>query len=655
MEASEINGSLETGRAAFAAHRWSEAHQLLGAADAASSLSGHDLDRFGEAAFWAGRLDECLAAWERAYAIHLEAGDRPAAAATALMLMREYVSKPAPTIAASWFKRAARLLEDEPESTAHGYLAQALVMRAMAAGDYPEAVEQAERMVDLGTRLGDRDLLALGLHRKGHALVAAGEVADGMDVLDEAAVAAVSGELAAMSTAIIYCGTVSACRNVADYGRAGEWTDAARRWCDRQAIAGFPGLCRIYHAEITRLRGDWSRAEEEVQRACQELDAWGARGLAAAGFHELGEIRLRMGDLEGAEAAFCQAHELGELPQPGLALVHLARGDLAQATRSLEGALEDDVHGRLGRARLLPALVEVALATGDAARAATARDELEQIAADFGTSALAAQAALARAGVALTEGDLGEARRSARESLRLRQDLEMPFEAAQARMVLGAVHRAEGDSGAARLELQAAHSGFERLGAALEARRAADALAAETPAAPADGPRVRATKTFMFTDVVRSTSLLEALGDEAWEDVLRWHDGALRACFGAHDGEEVKSIGDGFFVVFADPAEAIDCAVQIQCTLAEHRKAHGFAPQVRIGLHAAEATQREGDYSGQGVNQAARIGALAEGGEILASVETLDAAKADTPCGAERTVQLKGIAAPVTVRAVEWR
>ncbi|HET6819767.1 MAG TPA: ferredoxin, partial [Candidatus Limnocylindria bacterium] len=94
------------------------------------------------------------------------------------------------------------------------------------------------------------------------------------------------------------------------------------------------------------------------------------------------------------------------------------------------------------------------------------------------------------------------------------------------------------------------------------------------------GPARRVLKTFMFTDIVGSTSLVEALGDEAWEVLLRWHDSTLREVFSAHQGEEVSSTGDGFFVGFASPDLALAAAIAIQRRLADHRAKNGFAPQV---------------------------------------------------------------------------
>ena len=164
----------------------------------------------------------------------------------------------------------------------------------------------------------------------------------------------------------------------------------------------------------------------------------------------------------------------------------------------------------------------------------------------------------------------------------------------------------------------------------------------------------RVMKTFMFTDIVKSTALVAALGDEAWETLLRWHDETLRSLFAAHRGEEIAATGDGFFISFDSPEDAIACAVAIQRKLAEHRRTHGFAPQIRIGLHASDATQVGRQFSGKGVHEASRISALAEGGEILASRSTVGAGSG-LAISEPRTVTLRGIAEPVEIVAIDWR
>jgi class 3 adenylate cyclase len=165
-------------------------------------------------------------------------------------------------------------------------------------------------------------------------------------------------------------------------------------------------------------------------------------------------------------------------------------------------------------------------------------------------------------------------------------------------------------------------------------------------------PLRRVLKTFMFTDVVGSTNLVEVLGDEAWDTLLRWHDTTLREVFTAHQGKEISTTGDGFFVGFDSPEQAVAAAIAIQRRLQEHRQQHGFAPQVRIGLHAADANVVGANFRGKGVHEASRIAGVAKGGEIVASVATVgDGFTTSAP----RSEILKGLSEPVDVVTIDWR
>ena len=160
----------------------------------------------------------------------------------------------------------------------------------------------------------------------------------------------------------------------------------------------------------------------------------------------------------------------------------------------------------------------------------------------------------------------------------------------------------------------------------------------------------------MFTDIVTSTDLIGLIGDDAWGELLRWHDRELRSSFAHHRGEEVNSTGDGFFVAFERAADGLECAVDIQRRLAKHRREHGFAPLVRIGLHATEATRKGRDYQGRGVHVAARIGAAAVGEEILVSGAALSEISSNRFGLSEpRQLTLKGVDEPIEVRSVTWR
>ncbi len=178
-----------------------------------------------------------------------------------------------------------------------------------------------------------------------------------------------------------------------------------------------------------------------------------------------------------------------------------------------------------------------------------------------------------------------------------------------------------------------------------------EAIAARVWLHSTDAIPARVTKTFMFTDIVQSTSLAGVLGDEAWGVLLRWHDETLGTLFREYSGEQVVSTGDGFFVAFEDPDHAVACAIAIQRRLAEHRSSSGFAPEVRIGLHTTEASAEQNNYHGRGVHEAARIAALAGGGEIVASAHT---AAAHARAGSARTVTLRGIPDPAEIVTIAW-
>ena len=643
-------------RAALDRHAWGEAYEVMAQADHAGGLAPEDLEVLAQSAWWVGQQDVARDAWERAYTLHAKAGDKLAAANAAAQLAFNLLGAGLPSVLNGWVNRAERLLQGAPEQPVHALLAVVRGMMAFTAGDLDIAAAAGRRTLELGTAFGIPDLQAMGLHLEGRALVAKGRVEEGMALLDEATAAAVSGELSPQVTGRVYCSTVSACWGVADYRRAGEWADAAERWCRRRSINGFPGVCRLHKAQIHKLRGMWREAEAEALLACKELPSWFPLDLGRA-LSEIGEIRLRTGDLEGAEEAFLQANDAGHDPNPGLALLQLAEGDVQAAAATIRDALDNPQAGSfetppnsdLQRASLLPAQVEISLATGDLDAARAGAVDLDQIAETTGVAAMRASAAWARGLLQLAEGQAEAAQQSFRGSAALWAELDAPYETARARMGLADAYRAAGNEGRAVLEYRAALASFDRLGAAPDARRATEALG-EAVGRPA--PR-QVERTFMFTDIVRSTNLVEALGDEAWGHLIRWHDEQLRSQFAAHRGEVVKAIGDGFFVAFQGPGDALACAVAIQRALAEHRRAHGFAPQVRIGVHAASATHEGLDYRGRGVNAAARVGALADGGEILATAQT--AALAPTqPATRLRSVMLKGFADPVEVVSIEW-
>jgi class 3 adenylate cyclase len=299
---------------------------------------------------------------------------------------------------------------------------------------------------------------------------------------------------------------------------------------------------------------------------------------------------------------------------------------------------------------LLPAQVEILIAAGEIARARIAVDELETIVAGYPSPAPEAGRQTALGRVLLAEGDAVAAAHHLRAAVKGWRDVGAPYEIARARAVLARALRASHNDDDADLELGAALDGFRSLGARidLEATERETREALDRRSGPAT-----ARKTFMFTDIVGSTSLAEAIGDRAWERLLRWHDDMLRGQVAAGGGEIVNSTGDGYFAAFESAPSAVRCAISIQQALADHGSTTGFAPAVRIGIHTAEANRRGNDYSGKGVHVAARVAALADGGEILATTETL-AEAGDVAVKDPRSAAVKGVREPVSFAQVEW-
>jgi class 3 adenylate cyclase len=639
--------TLRAGRDAFQRHEWDQAYDLLRKADADSHLVPEDLERLAESARWSRHYSEMLDTFERAEVSFARAGDRRGAARAAMQLVWEHYARGDDAVVSGWFGRATTLLEGDTECAENALLLTLSGWAMLTGGNLDAGRELLEQARDLSRRVGDPDVEGLARMYLGHALVTQGETRAGLALVDEASAAAMSGQLGVQAAGSIYCSTIFLCRSIGDWRRAGEWTDASLRWCQRESVSGFPGLCRFHHAEVMRFRGALAEAEQDALEAADELMSSGPRWAGWA-FHELGEVRRRRGNLAGAADAFRESAAQGFDPQPGAALLRLDEGDAVGAQRAIRRAAADEaLLSREGLALVLPAQVTIEIAAGDLETARSALGELEARGKSSGSSAFEAAAATARGELALAEQRPADAVRELRGAWQGWRDVDAPYEGARSRALLARAYRAEGDDDAARVELESAQSAFDRIGAARESARISALLAR-----PAD---VRAVRTFMFTDIVDSTKLVELLGDAAWENLLSWHDRTLRTCFDRHNGEEVKHEGDGFFVAFADAGSALDCAITMQRTLDEHRREHGFAPQVRIGVHAAEVTERGGDYGGKGVHTAARIGASASADEIVASQATLEGLDGRFTTSAKRALQLKGLAEPVLVATVDWR
>ena len=228
-------------------------------------------------------------------------------------------------------------------------------------------------------------------------------------------------------------------------------------------MVAFSGRCLVHRAEIMQLDGAWPDALHEARRA-------GARFIEtrnpAAGLacYRQGELLRLQGDFAGAEDAYREASTFGWEPQPGLAQLRLAQGRTDAAVSAIRRA-EASHDEPLERAALLPAFVDIALATGDVDAARHACAELEEISSGFESPMLDAIVAQARGAVHLADAELREALAALRKAVETWHALDAPYEIARTRALVGDACRLLGDEEAAVLEHESARSIFERLGA----------------------------------------------------------------------------------------------------------------------------------------------------------------------------------------------
>jgi class 3 adenylate cyclase len=649
----EFKRQVSEGCEAFQERQWQRAFDILSAADAVHPLAPDALERLAWAARWTGRYAEWTRAAQRTEKLYVEAAKPRQAARMAVYLAQHYLDASNEAVSQGYAARASRLLEQEPECAEHGLEAWLSSWHSLAHGEIAAGHASAERAVAIGRKLGDRSIEGLGTLWLGRALIAEGRCEEGIRLQDEACALATSSDLDPFSAGIIFCTMIHGCVNRSDWRRAVEWTDVLGGWIDRESVSWFPGLCRLHQAEVHRLRGALREAEAETDEAVQALTAANPR-MTGWAYGELAEIRLRRGDLEGAGDAIRRALELGVEPQPVSARLRLAQGDSASALRMIQRAAESStLLLRERRVTILPVFASCAIASGNLQLARLVVEELDRLAAELATLVPLAEAACSRGELLLAEDRLEDAAKALRTGRELFREIDAPLESARAQTLLADALERQGDPHAAALELKAALSIFHGLDARLDMALVTRKLM-RLPGSPALLPQ-RQVRTFMFTDIVDSTKLLDAVGDNVWERLRNWHDRTVRECFECFEGVEVDHAGDGFFVAFATTEQALQCAIAVQRRLAEQRDAQGFAPEVRIGVHAAEASQVGSDYTGKGVHEAARIASVAAAGEIAASRSTLDSAVSPIPYHQEQEVRLKGLSTPLVIAKVVWR
>ena len=483
-----MDRGLELGQRAYERAAWGDAYAHLSAADRETALDLDDLERLAVAAYLTGRAEESAGLWARAHLRCAQVGDPARAARCAFWLAFGLLNAGELARGGGWVDRAQRLLAgelgDQQDCVEQGYLRYSVALRTLFEGDAATARDAFVQAAGIGARFRDPQLVALARIGEGRCLIYLGQLAQGMALLDEAMVAVTAREVSPTAVGDLYCTVIDGCQEVFDVRRAREWTAALSHWCDAQPeLVLYRGQCLIHRAEIMLLRGAWGDALDEIRRAIERLAqpasqrAVGAALLPAGGAAPAarGGHRGRGGVPAGQPVGSAAAAGAGPAPAgPG-------PGRCGRA--AIRRVLDEAEHALAEGSRLAPTSRSCWRA-GDVGAGRAAAEELAGVASGWEAPLLRAQAAQAPGAVLLAEGDARGAVAALRRAWAGWRELEAPYDAARARVLLGLACRALGDEDGAAMELDAARSVFERLGAGPDLARVEQLATRTAPAAP---------------------------------------------------------------------------------------------------------------------------------------------------------------------------
>lgn len=448
-------------RTAHGRRDWHASYSAFVRAGESMPLSTDDLDAMAAAAWRLGHGKEALRVAERVYT-QLVRTDPPAAAMKAVELGLAWFTRGDINIGRGWINRARRILDSESEGLTHGYLVYLEALVAMVSGDTETLTARVRTLQDICGRVDSPALTALC--RVAEALAAIGEtrIADAYALIDEAMLPILADEVPIDWAGDIYCVVLNQCHRLADLPRMREWTRSMEQWCtDFAASANYGGVCDVHRLQIQAAGDDYLMLEERLATASSALED--VNGYAAAeGYYQLGEVRRRRGDADGALAAFARARALGKDPQPGEALLRCTQGEGERAWTDLRVALAGE--DQSGRMRLLHGAVDVALARGDLEEAERYCAELESGAAAFDTPGFRAWAVHSRGAILVQRERYAEAIDVLSAALREYRAQQSRYETAEIYEWMAVAHKGLGNHELAAADAATAENIYAQLG-----------------------------------------------------------------------------------------------------------------------------------------------------------------------------------------------
>jgi tetratricopeptide (TPR) repeat protein len=294
-----VTEKIEAGKSALQRGRWEEAVSAFGSSLGEKETS-QALDGMAEALWWLCEARSSARYRERAYVKFREDGDVASAGRAAVNLSISYLVNLGNEAASrGWLARAERVMGGTDPNPMRGWL---WLMRGFLAPDPDRAREYLARALDHARDSGEVDLELVGLGDLGLALVIAGEPEEGISLLDEAMAGTLAGEYSRLET-VVYttCNMLAACHHLGDLERASQWCRVADDFMRDYSCPFLFARCRVHYGSVLLAKGQWTRAEDELQSALQMAKDAGP-GPQAEALERLADLRSRQGRFEEAEA-----------------------------------------------------------------------------------------------------------------------------------------------------------------------------------------------------------------------------------------------------------------------------------------------------------------------------------------------------------------
>ncbi|SBS78759.1 Response regulator containing a CheY-like receiver domain and an HTH DNA-binding domain [uncultured Mycobacterium sp.] len=451
-------------RDAYSQGDWRAAYDRFTEAQNTTELTTDDLSSFGLAAWRLGHGRHSMQLSEQAFNRLNAANDTQGAAMKAVEVALQWFNGGDLTITRVWINRARRLHDKQPDDQVLAYLLYLDSLVAIDEGRNDVAAQLAQELQEVTERLDSPGFNALCSTASGVTMLPFARTTEAFAQLDEAMMPVLADQVPVDWAGDIYCAVIYECHRLADLNRMKTWFDAMEVWRKGPQVSAswYGTTCEVHKMDLHSATKDYHQVEQRL------LDAIGALGdfpgTAGKGYYELGEIRRRKGDIDGARAAFATARDHNKDPQPGEALLRCHLGEDAAAATDLRmrmDAEQDDIN----RTRLLPAAVEIALVRNKVDEADHYCTELETGAEKFDSPGFRAWARHARGAVLVKQGRYADALPVLQDALRRYRSTQCRYEMAQVYEWMSLARQGAGDTAAAATDTANAEAIYQQLGA----------------------------------------------------------------------------------------------------------------------------------------------------------------------------------------------